>query len=311
MLGVLNLLRPARRALAGVYIRTAAEDNLEGRLTLNADLAGKRYPGATYHVTADAIRKYARATNDGNPSVNGEDPVAPPAFPCVMGIDQLNQVMYDPELGVDMTMLVHAEQEHRLHAPIKAGDVLEVSTVLESVDLADTGHTFTVATSLTNQHSQMAAEARSTMFIRRTTTAKAAPAVVEPGKTLFEATEEVADDQPVRYADASGDHNPIHLDAGVAREAGFPGVILHGMCTMAFACKALVDNLAGGNPTRIKLVRVQFSRPVFPGQTLVTKAWKLDGEPGRDGVAAYGFETVNSRGSAVLKAGRVEIVDQG
>lgn len=297
--------------MAGVYIRTAAEDYLEGRLTLNADLAGKRYPAATHHVTADAIRKYARATNDGNPAVNGEKPVAPPAFPCVMGIDQLNQVMYDPELGVDMTMLVHAEQEHRLHAPIRAGDVLEVSTVLESVDLADTGHTFTVATSLINQDSQVAAEARSTMFIRRTGTAKAAPAVVEPGETLFEAPEEVAEDQPVRYADASGDHNPIHLDAAVAKKSGFPGVILHGMCTMAFASKALVDNLAGGDPTRIKLVRVQFSRPVFPGQTLVTKAWKLDDEPVRDGVSAYGFETVNSRGSAVLKAGRVEIVDQG
>jgi acyl dehydratase len=280
-------------------------------LVLNADLAGKRYPTATYHVTAGAIRRYAEATNDSSPAVTGDSPVAPPAFPCVMGIDQLNQVMYDPELGVDMTMLVHAEQEHRLRAPIGAGDVLEVSTVLESVDLADTGHTFTVATSLTNQDGAVAAEARSIMFIRRTGTVKAPPVVVQPGELLFEATEQVADDQPARYADASGDHNPIHLDSEVARKAGFPGVILHGMCTMAFACKALVEHLAGGDPTRVRLVRVQFSRPVFPGQTLITKAWKLGEQAQSDQPAAYGFETVNSRGSAVLKAGRVEIVDQG
>ena len=132
----------------------------------------RSYPVANYEVTAEAIHRYARATNDSNPAVNSDDPIAPPAFACVVGIDQLNQVMYDPELGVDMAMLVHARQDH-LAAPIRAGDRSEVSTVLEEVDLADTGHTFTVVISLTNQDGNVAAEARSVMFIRRTNTIKA------------------------------------------------------------------------------------------------------------------------------------------
>jgi acyl dehydratase len=274
---------------------------------LNAELAGKQYPPATYTVTAEAIRKYARATNDSNPAMNSDNPVAPPAFPCVVGIDQLNHVMYDPELGVDMALLVHARQEHLLHAPIRAGDVLQVSTSLEEVDLADTGHTFTVATSLTNQDSVLAAEARSVMFIRRTGTVKAPAAPAEPHEPhepVFEAPEEVAEDQAARYAEASGDHNPIHLDPAAAREAGLPNPILHGMCTMAFAAKALVDNLAGGDPTRVRRISVEFARPVFPGQSLVTRAWRI---PGQD-AGGYGFETVNSRGSAVLRGGRLELL---
>jgi len=271
---------------------------------LNVELAGKEYPPSTYTVTAEAIRKYARATNDSNPAVTSDNPVAPPAFPCVVGIDQLNQVMYDRELGVDMAMLVHARQEHLQHAPIRAGDVLQVLTSLEEVDLADTGHTFTVATWLTNQDSVVAAEARSVMFIRRTGTVKAPAAPAESHEPVFEAPEEVDGGQAARYAEASGDHNPIHLDPAAARDAGFPNPILHGMCTMAFAAKALVDNLAGGDPTRVQRISVEFARPVFPGQSLVTRAWRM---PGQD-AGGYGFETVNSRGSAVLRGGRLELL---
>jgi acyl dehydratase len=195
--------------------------------------------------------------------------------------------------------------------PIKAGDELSVSTALEEVNLAETGHTFTVATALTNQDGRTAAEARSVMFIRRTATVKAAQAASDWGDPLFEAFEEVAEDQATRYAEASGDHNPIHLDSEAARGAGFPSVILHGMCTMAFAGKALVEHLAGGDPTRVRLVGVEFARPVFPGQSLVTRAWPLT-DPGADeGTEAYAFETANARGSAVLKSGRVDILHSG
>lgn len=278
---------------------------------LNAELTGKKYPVATYKVTAEAIHRYAEATNDSNPLVNSEDAIAPPAFPCVVGIDQLNEVMYDPELGVDMAMLVHARQEHWSYVPIRAGDEIEVATVLENVDLAETGHTFTVAFTLTNQRGELAAEVRSLMFIRRTNTVKAPAAVAEKGDPVFEAAEEVAEDQPARYAEASGDHNPIHLDAEAAKAAGFPGVVLHGMCTMAFAIKALVDNLAAGDPFRVSRVVAEFARPVFPGQSLVTRAWPLGSSDAMGGIHTYGFETVNSRGSAVLKAGVVDIVNSG
>src|SRR3954468_11744649 len=45
----------------------------------------------------------------------------------------------------------------------------------------------------------------------------------------------------VRYAEASGDHNPIHQDDAVARSVGLPGVIAHGMYTMALAARAVAE----------------------------------------------------------------------
>jgi acyl dehydratase len=60
----------------------------------------------------------------------------------------------------------------------------------------------------------------------------------------------------VRYAGASGDFNPIHIDEQFAREVGLPGRILHGLYTMAQVARALTD--AGGGPASLKRLSVQF-----------------------------------------------------
>lgn len=64
----------------------------------------------------------------------------------------------------------------------------------------------------------------------------------------------------VRYAGASGDFNPIHWNERVAREVGLPGVIAHGMFTMAAAVDVVVA--WAGDPGRILDYRVRFTRPV-------------------------------------------------
>ena len=60
----------------------------------------------------------------------------------------------------------------------------------------------------------------------------------------------------VRYAGASGDFNPIHIDEEFAREVGLPGRILHGLYTMAQVARANTD--AGGGPASLKRLSVQF-----------------------------------------------------
>jgi len=69
------------------------------------------------------------------------------------------------------------------------------------------------------------------------------------------------------YADASGDRNPLHLDDEVARAAGFPGIIAHGMFTMGHLVSTLVDWV--GDPDALRRIRVQFRAPVFVGETIV------------------------------------------
>src|SRR6185295_1713322 len=60
----------------------------------------------------------------------------------------------------------------------------------------------------------------------------------------------------VRYAGASGDFNPIHIDEEFARQVGLPGKILHGLWTMAQVARAQTD--AGGGPESLKRLSVQF-----------------------------------------------------
>lgn len=62
------------------------------------------------------------------------------------------------------------------------------------------------------------------------------------------------------YADASGDHNPIHLDDAVALAVGLPGVIAHGMLTMGHAARVVSDFVGGVD--RVLDISVRFTRPV-------------------------------------------------
>jgi acyl dehydratase len=70
-----------------------------------------------------------------------------------------------------------------------------------------------------------------------------------------------------RYAGASGDFNPIHIDEEFARGVGLPGRILHGLYTMAQVARAHTD--AGGGPQALRRLSVQFRGLGFPEQEIV------------------------------------------
>ena len=82
----------------------------------------------------------------------------------------------------------------------------------------------------------------------------------ETGATLPEQTYTVTRADLVRYAGASGDRNPIHWSDRVATSVGLPGVIAHGMYTLALAARAL-DTWAGG-PGRVRELGCKFTKPV-------------------------------------------------
>lgn len=275
---------------------------------LNTALVGKKYPPATYEVSADAIRKYAAATNEDNPAFAGDDPVAPACFPIVPAGMTVGSLLFDQDLGVNLPMMVHGEEDHILIHPIKGGDVLTVETSVESVEVKETGETFTAHTTLTNQMGVTAAEVRSLMFIRGTAKSRSKSPETEAERDIvFETVQKIDDDQTYRYADASGDRNPIHIDPEFAKNmAGLPGIIVHGMCTMAFASKAVLHGLCGSDPARLRRIRARFSKPVFPGQTITTRAW-LESAHGES--AHYGFEMLNPDGVAVIRNGFAKVAN--
>jgi acyl dehydratase len=98
-------------------------------------------------------------------------------------------------------------------------------------------------------------------------------------------------DQIAAYAEASGDHNPIHLDREFAKSVGLPGVIAHGMLQMGLMATVAAD--AAGGPERLRRLYCRFAGMVEPGDT-VTFAAEVSA-PGRLELSA-----TNQRGEAVL-----------
>ena len=83
-----------------------------------------------------------------------------------------------------------------------------------------------------------------------------------PGWSRIVTREDVA-----AYAEAGGDRNPLHQDDDVARAAGFPGIVAHGMFTMGHLA-GCVSRWAGG-PDRVRRLSAQFRAPVFMGEEIV------------------------------------------
>ena len=86
---------------------------------------------------------------------------------------------------------------------------------------------------------------------------------------------------PHRYAGASGDFNPIHIDAEFARNlAGLPGTILHGLYTMAQVARANTA-AAGGDPRNLRRLSVQFRGMGFPEKEITVSGTVVREEDGR------------------------------
>ncbi len=83
-----------------------------------------------------------------------------------------------------------------------------------------------------------------------------------------------------RYKDASGDPNPIHVDEDFAKSVGLPGVILHGLYTMAQVARANTA-AAGGDPRDLKRLAVQFRGMGFPEQEITVSGTVKEERDGR------------------------------
>jgi acyl dehydratase len=106
-----------------------------------------------------------------------------------------------------------------------------------------------------------------------------------------------------RYADASGDQNPIHFDEEFAKNVGLPGMILHGLWSMAQVARAHT-NAAAGDPRALKRLAVQFRGMGFPEQEIVVTSTVKEAEDGRivtDTVAAQGENQIIRNSEAELE----------
>jgi acyl dehydratase len=105
----------------------------------------------------------------------------------------------------------------------------------------------------------------------------------------------------VRYAGASGDFNPIHIDEEFAKQVGLPGRILHGLWTMAQVARAHTD--AAGGPEKLRRLSVQFRGIGQLGEEIVVSGTVTAVE---DGVATVKSEAEQS-GQRIIRNGQAEL----
>jgi acyl dehydratase len=107
---------------------------------------GRTYPPTPpYEVGREKIREFADAIGDPNPAyrdvdaaraLGHPDVVAPPTFPIVLSSRASAQVIFDPELGLDYSRVVHGEQKFVSSRPVYAGDRLTVVVTVENIRTA-------------------------------------------------------------------------------------------------------------------------------------------------------------------------------
>jgi acyl dehydratase len=127
---------------------------------------------------------------------------------------------------------------------------------------------------------------------------------LEPGDSIPELRVTPDKYLPHRYAGASGDFNPIHIDPEFARAVGLPGNILHGLWMMAQVARGSAQ-LADGDPRALKRLSVQFRGMGFPEQELVVSGTVREADGERvvvDTVAAQGDNQVIRNAEAEIQA---------
>ncbi|SDF00184.1 Acyl dehydratase [Blastococcus aurantiacus] len=204
-------------------------------------------------------------------------------------------------------MLVHAEQEIRLHRVLPVEGTLRAQARVESMEGKRSGALVTSSSTATDADGTPLITTRSSIFIRGEQVESGAPATADdwaqPDREPdWEVTLATRPEQALLYR-LNGDRNPLHSDPAFAARAGFERPILHGLCTYGITGRALLQSAMGGDPGQFRAMSGRFSSPVLPGDELTVRIWRHEG--GADGAVL--FQTLRGDGTVVIDRGRAEV----
>jgi acyl dehydratase len=188
----------------------------------------------------------------------------------------------NPSLKIDWIKILHGEQSFEILAPLPAEGLVRGEYEIIAVEDKgpDKGAVMHVIKRLYDVGSgKLLANVASVYMLRGDGGQGAFGAAPEPPSPLRTGQPDIRIDirtlpQSALIYRLSGDLNPIHIDPAAAARAGFPQPIIHGLCSMGLATRALIETVCEGDPARIRSVSLRFSKPVFPGETLRVEIFK-------------------------------------
>jgi acyl dehydratase len=185
------------------------------------------------------------------------------------------------DTGIDWVKVVAGEYALELHRPLSPrGTVIGRTRIAEIVDKgAGKGAVVYAQRSIVDKASGAhIATIVQTTFCRGDGGFGGPPREQRPVHPIPERAPDLVCDLPTRPEMAliyrlSADPNPLHADPAVAKAAGFPRPILHGLGTFGVTGHAILKTLCGYDPARLTAIAGRFSAPVFPGETIRTEMW--------------------------------------
>ncbi|MFI7691831.1 MaoC family dehydratase N-terminal domain-containing protein [Nonomuraea sp. NPDC049655] len=128
-------------------------------MALNRDFVGRTYPSAApYEVSRVKIKEFATAIGDNNPvyrdreaarAAGYPDVIAPPTFPIVFSLQAGGEALVDPELGLNLAMVVHGEQRFEYVRPVCAGDELVTTATITDIRSVGRNELLTIRSDVT------------------------------------------------------------------------------------------------------------------------------------------------------------------
>lgn len=190
----------------------------------------------------------------------------------------------DPVFGIDWVRLLHGEQSFTIHRTIAPEGRLRGEYKIEAAqDLGkERGAKLLQSKRLYDADTnELVATVHTTLFLRGDGGHGGFGDFPPQPEPLPEAEADAVVTYPTLPQQAliyrlSGDYNPIHADPAPAKKAGFSGPILHGLCSLGFATRAIIEECANNDPTRLRSLSLRFSKPVFPGETLSVEIFRQD-----------------------------------
>lgn len=255
-----------------------------------------------FRVSSHRIAQFAKSVDDENPHhLAGE--FASPVFAHVPVMQSMVEVLNRATDG----FVLHGEHDFVFHRPIVPGQRLFTNSALIGVRGNRAGITYIVRSDTLTHTGEPVCTQYSTCLVRGEASgiAEGKPLPERPAVAKTASGSEIyalTPDQTRRYADAARDYSAYTIDPATAAKAGFAAPLVHGMCTLAFAARAIVDRHCGGETPRLKRLGCRFAHPLLltPGQTISVEHWA-----GADGLV--GFEAADKDGNLIVKNGYAQV----
>ncbi len=204
-----------------------------------------------------------------------------PSFTTVANSGASAAIFSIPGLEFNRAMMLHGEQEVEIHKPLPAETKLRGQTRI--ADIYDKGKAalLLLETAVRDESGEALYTTRMSLFLRGEGGfgGPKGPDVAnaKPDREPDGVVESTTLPQQALLYRLNGDKNPLHCDPGFAAKAGFDQPIIHGLCSYGIVCKAVVDGVLGGDPTRVAKYQARFRGVAFPGETYLTSYWQ-DGD---------------------------------